>query len=88
MLSVTHLHNNVLNIKAKIAPIIPIIPVPVDDEQHNSQEEDGAYGDVGDAEERVLPPHPGNGAQDHPLVTIEAQHWVIVRDFQLIVATG
>lgn len=50
----------------------------VDDEQNNTQEEaDGAHCDVGDAQEGVLPSHPGDGAQDHPLATIKAEHWVI-----------
>lgn len=50
----------------------------VDDEQNDSQEEaDGAHRDVGDAQERILPPHPGYGAQNHPLATIKAEHRVI-----------
>ena len=50
----------------------------VDDEQNNAQEEaDGAHSDVGDAQEGVLSSHPGDGAQDHPLATIKAEHWVI-----------
>lgn len=50
----------------------------VDDEQNHTQEEaDGAHGDVGDAEERVLPSHPGDGAQDHPLATVKATHRII-----------
>ena len=50
----------------------------MDDEQDHSQEEaDGAHSDVGNAEEGVLPSHPGDGAQDHPLATIKAEHRVI-----------
>lgn len=50
----------------------------VDNEQNDAQEEaDGAHGDVGDAQEGVLPPHPGDGAQDHPLASIKAEHGVI-----------
>ncbi len=50
----------------------------VDDEQNHTQEEaDGAHSDVGDAKEGVLPAHPGDGAQDHPLATIKAEHGVI-----------
>lgn len=50
----------------------------VDDEKNHSQEEaDGAHSDVGNAEEGVLPSHPGDGAQDHPLATIKAEHRVI-----------
>ena len=50
----------------------------VDDEENNTQEEaDGAHSDVGDAQEGVLSSHPGDGAQDHPLATIKAEHWVI-----------
>lgn len=50
----------------------------VDDQQHNAQEEaDGAHGDVGDAQERVLASHPGDGAQDHPLPALKAANRVI-----------
>lgn len=50
----------------------------VDDEQNHTQEEaDGAYSDVGNAEEGVLPSHPGDGAEDHPLATVKAEHRVI-----------
>lgn len=50
----------------------------VDDEQDDAQEEtDGAHGDVGNAQERVLPSHPGDGAQDHPLPALEAADGVI-----------
>lgn len=50
----------------------------VDEEQDDSQEEaDGAHGDVGDAQERVLPSHPGDGAEDHALSPIEAAHRII-----------
>lgn len=50
----------------------------VDDEQNHTQEEaDGAHGHVGDAREGVLPSHPGDGAEDHPLATVEAEHGVI-----------
>lgn len=50
----------------------------VDDEQDHAQEEaDGAHGDVGDAQEGVLAAHPGNGAQDHSLTAVEAEHGVI-----------
>ena len=50
----------------------------VDDEQDDAQEEaDGAHGDVGDAQERVLPPHPGDGAQDHSLPALEAANGII-----------
>lgn len=50
----------------------------VDDEKNHSQEEaDGAHSDVGNAEEGVLPSHPGDGAQDHPLPAIEAADGII-----------
>lgn len=50
----------------------------VDDEQDDAQEEaDGAHRHVGNAREGVLPPHPGDGAEDHPLATVEAEHGVI-----------
>ena len=50
----------------------------VDDEQHDAQEEaDGAHGDVGDAQERVLASHPGDGAQDHALLALEAADGII-----------
>lgn len=50
----------------------------VDDEQDDAQEEaDGAHCDVSDAQERVLPTHPGDGAQDHPLLAVKAAHGVI-----------
>lgn len=59
----------------------------VDDEQHHAQEEaDGAHGDVGDAQEGVLAPHPGDGAEDHALAPLEAAHRVIVGDLQGVVA--
>lgn len=55
----------------------------VDDEQDDAQEEaDRAHGDVGDAQERVLASHPGDGAQDHPLPAIEAANRIIW--FQLV----
>lgn len=61
----------------------------VDDEQNDTQEEaDGAHSDVGNAKEGVLPSHPGDGAQDHPLATIKAEHGVIVSDVQEVFATG
>jgi len=50
----------------------------VDDQQDDAQEEtDGANGDVGDAQERVLASHPGDGAQDHPLPALKAAHGII-----------
>lgn len=50
----------------------------VDDEQHDAQEEaDRAHGDVGDAQERVLASHPGDGAQDHALLPLEAADGII-----------
>lgn len=50
----------------------------VDDEQNHAQEEaDGAHSDVGNAKEGVLSSHPGDGAKDHPLATIKAEHRVI-----------
>lgn len=50
----------------------------VDDEQdHTQKEADGAHSDVGNAQEGVLPTHPGDGAQNHPLVTSKAEHRVI-----------
>ena len=50
----------------------------VDDEQNHPQEEaDGAHCDVGDTQEGVLSPHPGDGAQDHSLATVKAGHRVI-----------
>lgn len=50
----------------------------VDEEQDDSKEEaDGADGDVGDAQERVLPSHPRYGAEDHALSAIEAAYGII-----------
>lgn len=50
----------------------------VDDEQDHTQEEaDGSYSDVGDAQEGVLPTHPWDGAQNHPLATSKAENRVI-----------
>lgn len=64
----------VWNVCAAVAGVVFV----VDDEQNDAQEEtDGAHRDVGDAQERVLSPHPGNGAQDHPLASIKAEHGVI-----------
>lgn len=64
----------VWNVCAVVAGVIFM----VDDEQDHTQEEaDGAHGDVGDAQEWVLPTHPGDGAQNHPLPTSKAEHRVI-----------
>lgn len=61
-----------------ICTVVAGVVFMVDDEQDHTQEEaDGAHGDVGDAKERVLASHPGDGAQDHPLATIKAAHGVI-----------
>lgn len=50
----------------------------MDDQQDDTQEEaDGAYGDVRDAQERVLASHPGDGAEDQPLPAFEAKNWII-----------
>lgn len=50
----------------------------VDDQQDHTQKEAyGAHSDVGDAQKGVLPTHPGDGAQNHPLATSKAEHRVI-----------
>lgn len=64
----------VLNICTGVTGVVFV----VDDEQNHTQEEaDGAHGHVGDAREGVLPSHPGDGAEDHPFATVEAEHRVI-----------
>lgn len=64
----------VWNVGAGVAVVIFV----VDDKQDHAQEEaDGAHRHVGDAREGVLPSHPGDGAEDHPLATVEAEHGVI-----------
>lgn len=62
------------NVRAVVAVSIFV----VDEEQDDSKEEaDGAHGDVGDAQERVLPSHPRDGAEDHALSAVEATHGII-----------
>lgn len=69
-----HGSGSVWNICAAVASVVFV----VNDEQNHAQEEaNGAYGDVGNAEEGVLPPHPGDGAEDHPLATVKAEHRVV-----------
>lgn len=69
-----HKYCLVWNVCAVVAGVVFM----VDDEQHHTKEEaDGAHGDVGDAQEGVLPSHPGDGAQNHALATIKAEHGVI-----------
>lgn len=64
----------VWNIGTVVAGVIFV----VDDEQNHTQEEaDRAHSDVGNAKEGVLPSHPGDGAQDHPLTAIKTEHGVI-----------
>lgn len=61
-----------------VGAVAAVATLVVDDEQDDAQEEaDGAHGDVGDAQERVLASHPGDGAQDHPLPAIEAADGII-----------
>ena len=61
-----------------VSAVAAVATLVVDDEQDDAQEEaDGAHGDVGDAQERVLASHPGDGAQDHPLPAIEAADGII-----------
>ena len=61
-----------------VGAVVAVATFVVDDEQDDAQEEaDGAYGDVGDAQERVLASHPGDGAQDHPLPALEAANRII-----------
>lgn len=58
--------------------VVAVAVFMVDDQQDHSQEEThGSHSDVGDSQERVLPSHPGNGAEDHTLAAVEAAHWVI-----------
>lgn len=50
----------------------------MEDEKDDAQEEaDRVYGEVGDTQEWVLPSHPGDGAQDHPLPALEAADRII-----------
>lgn len=66
--------DSVWNVGAGVAGVVFV----VDDEQDHAQEEaDGAHRHVGDAREGVLPSHPGDGAEDHPLAAVEAEHGVI-----------
>ena len=61
-----------------VGAVVAVSILVVNDEQDDAQEEaDGAHGDVGDAQERVLAPHPGDGAQDHPLPALEAADGII-----------
>lgn len=70
-----------------ICTVVAGVIFMVDDEQNHTQEEaDGANGDVGNAQEGVLPSHPGDGAQDHSLAAIKAEHGVIVGDVQGVFA--
>ena len=66
---------------ASVGDVSAVVAIPVfvvDDEQNDAQEEaDGAHGDVGDAQERVLSSHPGDGAQDHSLPAFEAANRII-----------
>ncbi len=61
-----------------VSAVAAVAAFVVDDEQDDAQEEaDGAHGDVGDAQERVLASHPGDGAQDHPLPALKAADRII-----------
>ena len=61
-----------------VSAVVAVAIFVVDDEQHHPQEEaHGAHGDVSDAQEGVLSPHPGDGAQDHPLPPLEATDRVV-----------
>lgn len=61
-----------------VSAVVAVATFVVDDQQDDAQEEaDCAHGDVGDAQERVLASHPGDGAQDHPLPAVEAANRVI-----------
>lgn len=69
-----------------LGAVVAVAVFVVDDEEDDAQQEaDGAHGDVGDSQERVLSSHPGDGAQDHPLPALEAPHRIIwdtpVKDF-------
>lgn len=69
-----------------VSAVVAVATFVVDDQQDDAQEEaDCAHGDVGDAQERVLASHPGDGAQDHPLPAVEAANRVIVDDLQGVV---
>lgn len=61
-----------------VGAVVAVSVFVVDEEQDDSEEEaDRAHGDVGDAQERVLPSHPRDGAEDHALAAIEAAHRII-----------
>lgn len=58
--------------------VVAVAIFMMDDQQNHSQEEThGAHRDVGDAQKRVLSPHPVDGAEDHTLTAIKAAYWVI-----------
>lgn len=58
--------------------VVAVAVFVVDEEEEDAQQEaDGAHADVGDAQEGVLPAHPGDGAQDHPLPALKAPHRII-----------
>lgn len=61
-----------------VGAVVAVAAFVVDDQQDDAQEEaDRAHGDVGDAQERVLASHPGDGAQDHPLPALKAANGII-----------
>lgn len=53
------------------------LPYVVDEEDHPQEEADGAHSDVGDAQERVLDPHPGDGVQDYTLPPLKATNRIV-----------
>lgn len=61
-----------------VCTVVTVAIFVVDDEEDHSQEEaDGAHSDVSDAQERVLAPHPGDGAQDHTLPALKATNRIV-----------
>lgn len=61
-----------------VGAVVAVSVFVVDEEQDDSEEEaDGAHSDVGDAQERVLSSHPGDGAENHALPAVKAAHRII-----------
>lgn len=61
-----------------VCVVVPAAILVVNNEQNNTQEETHrAYSDVSNAKEGVFPSHPGDGAQNHTLLAVEAAHRVI-----------
>lgn len=71
-------HTYKMSLVRDVSGVVAAAIFVVDDEEDHSQEEaDGAHSDVSDAQERVLAPHPGDGAQDHTLPALKATNRIV-----------